>query len=54
MATATLAVLGALIGAGIGALTASDAWSDIPLQSLEFGVTRDRGWAVGGSIRFEE
>ena len=51
MATATLAVLGAVIGAGIGALTA-DPWSDLPLQSLAFGLTRDREWTVGGSIRF--
>ena len=50
--TFTFAGLGALLGAGIGALTAADRWSEIPFESLAFGVTRDRGWAVSGSIKF--
>jgi hypothetical protein len=47
-----LTVLGALLGVGIGALTAGDPWMNLPLEGLEFGVARDRRWEIGGSIRF--
>ena len=47
-----LTMLGALLGVGIGALTASDPWMNLPLEGLEFGVARDRRWEIGGSIRF--
>ena len=45
-------VLGAFLGLGIGALTASDPWTSVPLETLEFGMARDGRWGIGGLIRF--
>jgi len=49
----SLGVLGALVGAGIGASTGTDQWEQVPLERIRVGVAPQRGGGVRLAASFK-